>query len=75
MSEHKTIVLVDKYGELWTLYIPGTPCVGYFFIGSAEFSSKYAGNSDVFIEEVAFIYERNSDAFIEGMGMEVLGEL
>jgi hypothetical protein len=60
MSEHKTIVLVDKFGDLWTLDFMFTPCgVEYLCEGDGKFINN------IF----------NCYAFIEGMGMEELGEL
>jgi hypothetical protein len=62
----QTIVLVDKYGELWTLDIyefKDRPNPFEYFI--------LKSNTEYFI-----IYRKIvSHALIKGMGMEVLGEL
>jgi hypothetical protein len=66
MSKHKTTVLVDKYGELWTCSV-----LPWTFRSLCWTVSTFTSETEYF-----HIYSRRfSEDFIEGMGMKLLGEL
>jgi hypothetical protein len=56
-----TLVYVDKFGDLWCFYFIKIKAIQWEFDNGNQF--------------VWFRKHQHRDAFIEGMGMELLGEL